>query len=1415
MKLLADIYPCQTPSRLRGIGRYTLSLILELARSRGNNELTVLADALYPESFEELRCQFIRVLPAGSFLPYYHQPTCDSPPQNAASIARIAQTLIEQAYQVVAPDIVLTPSLFEGWGGLEKGWVPLPDRNHPHHQRAVILYDLIPYVFREHYLESDPPLRDWYLKRMAMLPKFDLLLAISESTRQDAISILGIKPEKVVNILGASSSHFRKLELSDGEKQGWLYRLGISRPFVLYIGGNDFRKNMDGALRAFAGLPREITTSHQMVFNDVGDETVFRYKARMLGLADADLVVFRRRSDEELEALYNLCKLFIFPSLYEGLGLPILEAMICGAPVIASNNSSLPEVVGRSDALFDVSSDQAVTASIYKALTDDAFRADLAAFGPERAKQFSWQNTAQRAWDALESLQERNQLAVPRAISVSSGQPRLRLAHVSPLPPQKSGIAHYCSTLLPHLETFFGIDLFVEPGLDVSDVFLRKHFSIYPWTELLERRDNYEAVIYHMGNSEFHIPMLRLLQDVPGIVVNHDFYMSNLPFVSEVKSGERGIFYYEIDYSHGLRGVIDYIKHGIESARWAWPMNWKVLKYAQVIIVHSEHHSELIKNFYAYGWKPTLRVIKHLREIVPSISNSQKRVKRKKLGLDPAAFIYCSFGFMARTKLNNLTIQAFSQILSEIQDNTMLLFVGDLEGGEYGHETLNIIQELKLTEKVRITGFVSKREYEKYLACADVAIQLRTDSRGETSGALLDCMAYELPIISNAHGSMNDYDADVVVKLPDNPSIEELSQAMIRMHTDETFRLEKGRRARNLIIEQHDPEKMAAAYADVIIAAAQAKEQKLFSPLVDSILELGSPDALLQSSAKYAAANLALRCQPRILLDTTGFADSKLMQTGKEAGFQFIRDLFATSDQSVHIEVVHVQDGHLFRASRTAENIFDLPKLSLGSDPPVNIQPGDVLLLLDYLLPFSAQTPEIIEYIRRNGGRIVTMVEGWAETLLATPAVQSDVFLCSSHHVAEDVNACFEKAEAKREQTPILLYLRHDGENQPNHESVAHNSTLEKASKRIDMGGQADRPKLAEIATWMLDMMQGRRSYSPLSARGADEDVEERSAKGQTKPTTSDEDKSLQSYGAIQIRPEDEEISGVSADDSAPHARDDSEIAPEDAGDAKSRLFLRSCVCSQAMLESDEFQRWVERMKGRRGWMHRKLWEWCYIAQVLSERDLLRSGRRGLGFAVGQEPLSALFASCGCDVVATDLATEKVNKEVWIDTNQHAAELKELNEAQICPDDIFGQRVSFRFVDMNQIDDDLEGFDFLWSSCSFEHLGTLELGKQFIYNTMRCLKPGGIAVHTTEYNLSSNIETVEKGQDVIYRRRDLEEIAEHLRAGGNSIDLDFTLGTGPFDLHVDVSPYKQEAHLRLELWGYTCTSYGLIIQKAL
>jgi SAM-dependent methyltransferase len=229
--------------------------------------------------------------------------------------------------------------------------------------------------------------------------------------------------------------------------------------------------------------------------------------------------------------------------------------------------------------------------------------------------------------------------------------------------------------------------------------------------------------------------------------------------------------------------------------------------------------------------------------------------------------------------------------------------------------------------------------------------------------------------------------------------------------------------------------------------------------------------------------------------------------------------------------------------------------------------------------------------------------------------------------------------------------------------------------------------------------------------------------------------------------------------------------------------------------------------------VHRKMWEWLFICAALDERGMLRPGRSGIGFGVGTEPLVALFASRGCRVLATDLDPERARARGWTGPgDQYAGDVAGLNKAGLCDAEAFASRVSFRHVDMNDLPDDLGAFDFSWSSCAFEHLGTLERGLAFVENQMRFVRPGGVAVHTTEFNLSSDDATVADGPTVLYRRRDLLALVARLRRAGHRVTLDLTEGDRPADLHVDSPPFT-ETHLRTRLADYDVTSVALVVDK--
>lgn len=256
-----------------------------------------------------------------------------------------------------------------------------------------------------------------------------------------------------------------------------------------------------------------------------------------------------------------------------------------------------------------------------------------------------------------------------------------------------------------------------------------------------------------------------------------------------------------------------------------------------------------------------------------------------------------------------------------------------------------------------------------------------------------------------------------------------------------------------------------------------------------------------------------------------------------------------------------------------------------------------------------------------------------------------------------------------------------------------------------------------------------------------------------------------------------------------------------------------SQLCTAGQFREPAYAAWC-RAIGEPPVLRRKQWEYVWILQCLERAGMLTGGRRGLGFGCGREPLAAAMAARGCVVVATDLAPEAATGRGWIETGQHARSLDELNRRGVCPPGAFRERVAFRTVDMNAIPDDLEGFDFVWSSCAFEHLGSLDRGLAFVTRAMRCLKPGGIAVHTTEFNLSSNGPTLEARDLCVYRRQDIERLRDALAREGHRVwTLNLQPGSSPVDRVVDLPPYRAEPHVKLRLGRFVVSSIGLAIER--
>lgn len=272
---------------------------------------------------------------------------------------------------------------------------------------------------------------------------------------------------------------------------------------------------------------------------------------------------------------------------------------------------------------------------------------------------------------------------------------------------------------------------------------------------------------------------------------------------------------------------------------------------------------------------------------------------------------------------------------------------------------------------------------------------------------------------------------------------------------------------------------------------------------------------------------------------------------------------------------------------------------------------------------------------------------------------------------------------------------------------------------------------------------------------------------------------------------------------------------------AQSNNKLKSCVCRIDDIVS--YDRWLKEMSFTLAPadlqkfdfpLTRKVWEFVFVAQALYEREMLQDGKRGLAFAVGKEPLPALFAKYGCEIVATDIDSSTETSQVWSDSNQHGDSADDLYNEKLCDKATFDKNIRFMPLDMRNIPDNLSGFDFCWSCCAMEHLGSIENGKQFIYNMLKCLKPGGIAIHTTEYCLSGDIG-VESADNAIFSRSDIEDICNNLTLQGHHVEgPDFRLGDYEEEDYVAYPPYENKPHFKLRIGGQISTSFALIIQKA-
>ena len=970
MRIVIDLQGAQTASRYRGIGRYSLSLTLAMARHRRDNEIIVALNGLFPETIEPLRAAFDDVLPQDNIRVWHAPgPIALREPRNR-SRRRTAELIREAFLASLEPDLVHVSSLFEGFGDdAGTSIARLTDRI----PTTVTLYDLIPHIYRETYL-ADRNACDCYYEQFSHLRHATMLLAISESSRQEAIDHLARRPEDVVVVPCAADSLFKKISLNPAVHADLLNRHGISRPFVMYTGGDDHRKNLDGLVRAYARLPELIRRNYQLAIVcslPHSAQQSLAILATAHGLSPDEIVLLGQVSDDDLVLLYNACTLFVFPSWHEGFGLPVLEAMSCGAPVIGASTTSVPEVIGRGDALFDPKSDASISAKLLQAITDDGFRAELARHGLERAKSFSWDESARRALAAFERIYSERRPSTP---STPLTTRRPRLAYVSPLPPDRSGIADYSAELLPELSRYYEIEAIVR-----DDRTMRRppqaNIPLRTPDWLRVNADSFDRVLYHFGNSFFHDYMFDLLADVPGVVVLHDFFLSSGLAQRERRKRRFRAWTCALYDSHGYSAVQERFRtKATEDVVFKYPANLQVLQQAQGVIVHSDFARHLARHWYGENTDRDWAMVPHLRAPRDQCDRTSARAA---LGLTADAFVVCCFGMLGPAKLNHRVIDAWLLSSLSKDSRSQLVFVGANDTDPYGASIRQAIERSGANDRIRITGWAEPSIFRDYLAAADLAVQLRAQSRGETSGTVLDCLNHGLPTIVNACGAMAEIPLHAVWMLPEAFDDTSLAAALDTLWREPHHGAALGTRAREVVRTRHDPRACADLYAKAI-EQFHERSQAGVPALIEAIAAQDKPPR--DADCVRVAASIAQN-HPATPSARTLFVDlSQLVRRDAQSGIprvirSVLRALFAEPPARFRIEPVYATEssGGYRYARRFTLRMNECPT-DWAKDDPIDPQAGDIFLGLDLNHSVTTSQAMTLDGYRANGLRVYHVI---------------------------------------------------------------------------------------------------------------------------------------------------------------------------------------------------------------------------------------------------------------------------------------------------------------------------------------------------------------------------------------------------------------------------------------------------------
>jgi glycosyltransferase involved in cell wall biosynthesis len=713
MRVLIDGQTLATPDLQRGIGRVFVQLCQELLNGDRANEWLVAVRS--PDDLDRL-------------------------PEEARACAKplvVSQT--EAGSQAYSHELA---ALCEQ-NGVDLYWNPNPLMANvtlplelafarPELLRVATVYDLIPLVLSALYRDTWPRAqRDDYDERIRRLPGWaDHLAFISAGSRDDYLEISPeLEARSSVISLGADHATF------------WAPAAPAiaASPVVLLVGGADPRKNLEGGIEAFAqAISRTAAAADSRLLvlaggNDRSRRSLAKV-ARDHGVADrTQLLGFV--SDDDLARLYRQASVVFFPSLYEGFGLPVVEALACGTPVVTSDRPALRECGGRWAHYCDPSDRDSMAEALAATLEassvaplgvegpddpDDEARLEDRAGRVDWARRFDWARSAARYSELFDGLAGRG-----RAARVSE---RLRAAWLSPWPPQRTGVADYSAEITEALSERVDIDLYVEDP-DAA----RRHtaLAVHPLERIRDRHADYDAVVYHLGNNaEHHSRIYALAWELPGLVVLHDFNIH--PFLHHAYLDTQKDWLYR-DALAAVAGEagLDHFE-AVRSGRtdpdyWRYPLSDAISARSHGTIVHSAWARD------ALDWASPVFTIPLFARVREPLEPEQTRALREALDIRRDSFVVGIFGFLNTQKRVPVILDACAR-LRERGYPLQLLLVGSKI--DPGLPLAKHLAESGVEDLTTHTGYVSDDDFWRYLDACDVVMNLRYPTMGESSLSL-------------------------------------------------------------------------------------------------------------------------------------------------------------------------------------------------------------------------------------------------------------------------------------------------------------------------------------------------------------------------------------------------------------------------------------------------------------------------------------------------------------------------------------------------------------------------------------------------------------------------------------------------------------------------------------------------------